>query len=106
RRLSGRNGSGSSWPIVVNFRFPPAVASITRIPGENSASTWRHAPHGVGRGSSSMTMANAAVRTAHTVNPYEAFSTFAPLCTLFRLVRIAAPTLYFEYGAWARWRAS
>ncbi len=85
--------------------------------GENSASTWRHAPQGVGRRSSSMTMAiasnslspaltaaNAAVRSAHTVSPYEAFSTFAPACTLLRFVRMAAPTLYFEYGAWARWR--
>ena len=45
------------------------------------------------------TAANAAQRSAQTVRPYETFSTFAPEWILFRLVRIAAPTLYFEYGA-------
>ena len=56
--------------------------------------------------SPAFTAANAAVRSAQTVRPYDAFSTFAPLWTLFRFVLIAAPTLYFEYGAYARWRAS
>ena len=37
--------------------------------------------------------ANAAHRSAHTVSPYETFSTFAPEWILFRLVRMAAPTL-------------
>jgi hypothetical protein len=43
---------------------------------------------------------------AHTVRPYEAFSTLQPLMTWPSEVSSAAPTLKLEYGATARVRAS
>src|SRR5262245_21646654 len=47
-----------------------------------------------------------ATRSAHTVRPYDAFSTLHPPTIRPLRVSSAAPTLKPEKGAMARWRAS
>ena len=74
---------------------PAAVGPRVRqrhVGAPNSASTWRHAPHGgvvtpsgpltataAMRRAPASTAANTAVRSAQIVSPYDAFSTFAPV---------------------------
>ena len=77
-----------------------------------SQSTWRQAPHGDAGGSASVTTATArnfrapseialktAVRSAHTVRPYDADSTLQPVKIVPSSARSAAPTRKLEYGA-------
>src|SRR5579864_6379895 len=100
----------STWP----FKF----ARITSASPQNSHRIWRHDPHGGVSASVSVTTATAsnprspseialkmATRSAHSVNPYVAFSTLQPLNILPDLARTAAPTRKLEYGAWACSRA-
>src|SRR5260370_16789875 len=78
--------------------------------------TCRQAPHGAHgtpwslvtatarismRGPNCATAENIAVLSAQLVIPYEAFSTLQPKKISPLVVRIAAPTRNFEYGAWA-----
>src|SRR5262249_11303623 len=84
-----------------------------------SQSSWRHGPQGgVGAAVSATTAISAnsrapsesalssATRSAQTVSAYVAFSTLQPVKIFPSLVRSAAPTLKFEYGAEAFVRAS
>ncbi len=87
---------------------------MTRSEGENSAITWRHAPHGRTRlpfGPSATTAMEAncripwatalamAARSAQIVRPKDAFSTLQPVTMEPFLPSRAAPTLNLEYGA-------
>jgi hypothetical protein len=53
------------------------------------------------RGPSRATAEKIAVLSAQFVIPYEAFSTLHPEKISPSVVKIAAPTRNFEYGAWA-----
>jgi hypothetical protein len=97
------------------FRF----AITTGTSPQNSQISCRHAPQGGVTSSVSVTTAIAsnfrspslialkiATRSAHTVNPYVAFSTFEPPNIFPEAVRNAAPTLNLENGACAFSRAA
>lgn len=83
-------GMGKSFFNGITLIPPFASLRMISISGENSESTWRHAPHG-GRKLSFETMAMAlnfrwpahtalkiAFRSAQIVSPYELFSTLQP----------------------------
>src|SRR5260370_38435138 len=87
---------------------------ITGTSPQNSQINWRHAPQGGVNVSVSVTTEMAsnprspslialkiAMRSAHTVRPYVAFSTLQPPKILPEVARSAAPTRKFEYGACA-----
>ena len=86
-----RRKRGRQQVLHANTRRLPAVsATITVISGPNSASTWRHAPHGVtpfsvttatasNRRAPSATAWATALRSAQIVSPYDAFSTLQPV---------------------------
>src|SRR5207249_260682 len=85
--------------------------AITWRSSPNSASSWRHAPHGDAGGSTSVatTMrlnprapsaiaAPIAIRSAQMVSPYEALSTLAPTNTPPSAASSAAPTRHVPEG--------
>src|SRR5258708_14571805 len=87
---------------------------ITGTSPQNSQINWRQAPQGGVNVSVSVTTEMAsnprspslialkiAMRSAHTVRPYVAFSTLQPPKILPEVARSAAPTPQFEYGACA-----
>jgi hypothetical protein len=97
--------------------FPFRFAKITGTSPQNSQISCRQAPHGGVNVSVSVTTAIAlnfrspslialkiATRSAHTVNPYVAFSTLHPPNIFPPTVRSAAPTWNPEYFACAFWR--
>jgi len=99
-------------------RMPDTVSSS--IPGSaNSYSSCRQRPHGMIVSPSLLTHTNATsspppdmcrsptrAHSAHSPTPYEAFSTLQPDTMRPSLTSAAAPTLYREYGAYARCMAS
>jgi hypothetical protein len=87
---------------------------LTGMSPQNSQINCRHAPQGGVSTSVSVTTAMAlkprspsltalkiATRSAHIVSPYVAFSTLQPEKILPEMLRKAAPTRKFEYGACA-----
>src|SRR5690242_6925317 len=98
------NASGSkSRSTQRRSAFGPTA--ITSRSSPNSASSWRHAPHGDAGGSASVattmrrnprapaaTPAPMAMRSAQMVRPYEALSTLVPTYTVPSAPSSAAPT--------------
>ena len=105
-KASGPKASGRSSPSVVLSRTPSGPQRWTRVAAAaNSFSCWRHRPHG-GQSSApsvrmttstisrspAVTMAAMAALSAHSVRPYDAFSTLVPACSPPLAVRRQAPT--------------
>ena len=62
--------------------------------------------HAIGSRSPAAIIVMTAARSAQIVAPNDAFSTFVPTKMLPFFVAIAAPTAYFEYGEYDRFRTS
>jgi hypothetical protein len=97
---------------------PDVVADITVVSRPNSIITCRQMPHGwIGRTVSATraseeivfspanTALAIAILSAQIVAEYDEFSTLQPTKTRPELDNAAAPTLNFEYGAYALSRA-
>src|SRR5262245_49588424 len=107
-RSDGPNAYGSSCP---KGSAPPST-SIRQLGPPCSHSSCRHRPHGISGAPEASTQDSAISRppplacnaetnphSAHSVTPYDAFSTLQPTTTRPSSTSAAAPTGKLEYGA-------
>src|SRR2546429_3954213 len=117
-RLEESKGFGKRSFMRITSVLPLRFVMITGTSPQNSQINWRQAPQGGVNVSVSVTTEMAskprspslmalkmAMRSAHTVRPYVAFSTLQPPKILPEAARRAAPTRKLEYGACAFSRA-